>query len=266
MRTAVNTITLHQWEWSPFCTKIRLLLDYKGIAYSTRNYNGLLALRVRRLNPAAKVPVLEVKGRMEVNRTLIPDSRDIARYLDHHFPEKPVFPTAPFQRGQAELLANWADESLYFYNMYLRAEYEDAFKQILDSMTAGRPAYEKVLFAVVLKRTFRSTLHHHGTSREPKQKVETRFLELMQALDHTLAEQPWLAGNAISIADFAVAAQLIEILRTSHLGAEILAMPKLGTWIKRFPQQSVGAGHSAQITTQVSSQVQTSRTDHATAD
>ncbi len=45
-------VLLHQWEMSPFCNKVRRILEYKGIAYRVENYNGLLARKAARLSAA----------------------------------------------------------------------------------------------------------------------------------------------------------------------------------------------------------------------
>ena len=67
----MTNIVLHQWEFSPFCTKIRKVLDYKGINYSCVNYNGLRSLKARTLSKAGKLPVLEVNGQFIQDSRLI---------------------------------------------------------------------------------------------------------------------------------------------------------------------------------------------------
>lgn len=56
----MSTVVLHQWEISPFCKKVARMLQFKGIAFETVNYNGVLGAKVPRLSKVGKVPVLDI--------------------------------------------------------------------------------------------------------------------------------------------------------------------------------------------------------------
>ncbi|MDC7318075.1 glutathione S-transferase family protein, partial [Acinetobacter baumannii] len=110
----MSDIILHQWEISPFCQKVARALKFKGIPYETINYNGILGAKVPLLSKVGKVPVIDHKGQR------IQDSTRIARYLDETFPDTPrLYPEDANQKALAELWEDWADESLYFYEVYL---------------------------------------------------------------------------------------------------------------------------------------------------
>lgn len=79
----MNSVVLHQWEISPFCQKVARMLQFKGIAYQTVDYNGVLGAKVPMLSKAGKVPVLDIDGQR------IQDSTRIARYLDDAYPDLP---------------------------------------------------------------------------------------------------------------------------------------------------------------------------------
>lgn len=237
LRASKVEVILHQWEISPFCTKVRLILDYKEVAYNTINYNGLRSLKIRNINPAGKLPVLEVNG------NLIPDSREIAHYLEKTYPKNPIYPLERSARAHAELLADWADSSLYFHEIYQRAMYAESSKLLTRLICAGRPTFEQYLVGPAVQRVFKSALYHQGTGRESRNKVESRFITLMESLDVILSENVWVAGGEISIADFAVAGQLLEVLRTSQLTNHLLSMPFLFSWLKRFKEFEVIAMH-----------------------
>lgn len=110
----MSKIVLHQWEISPFCRKVRKILQYKQLNYITQNYNGLLALKVSRVSNAGKLPVLEHAGEW------IQDSSDIAEFLEQRYPHPALFPSDPLQQAQALLWEDWADEALYWYDIYFR--------------------------------------------------------------------------------------------------------------------------------------------------
>ena len=107
-------LILHQYEISPFCDKVRRILHWKGVPYAVSEIPLGDRARVRRLSPVGKLPVIEHEGRV------VADSTEIAWYLEERFPERPLLPADPAERGRVHVLEDWADESLYFYEMRLR--------------------------------------------------------------------------------------------------------------------------------------------------
>ena len=97
-------VVLHQWEFSPFCAKIRRILEHKCISYETVDYNGMKRLAVGKLSSVGKLPVLDYDGER------IQESSRIAAYLDERHPEPPLLPEEPSERAMALLLEDWADE------------------------------------------------------------------------------------------------------------------------------------------------------------
>ena len=53
-----------------------------------------------------EVPVLKDGNR------IVADSTEIAKYLDRQYPDRPLIPTDPKQRGMCLLMEEWADESI----------------------------------------------------------------------------------------------------------------------------------------------------------
>lgn len=222
----MTDILLHQWEVSPFCGKVRRILEHKGIPYRVQNYNGLLALQVKKLSPAGKLPVLDIDGER------IQDSRRIAALLEQRFPTPALIPGNPTERAQMEILQDWADESLYWYEVYFRAQYEDAWTKLANHLCSGRPLWEKAIFNRVARPQFKRQLQAQGIGRVEKSVVEARFNLLLQSLDIQLAERAWLVGSHKTLADIAVASQLKEIQRTSHLDSAISGAENVSRWLK----------------------------------
>ena len=129
-------IVLHQWEISPFCGKVRRILQLKGLAYEVVEYGGLKALAAAKLSPVGKLPVLEYNGEK------IQDSSAIARFLEACHPAPALFPADPAEAAQAHFLEDWADESLYWFEVYFRFMFPDATRRTLEIMQRGRPAWE----------------------------------------------------------------------------------------------------------------------------
>jgi len=223
-----KTTVLHQWEISPFCGKVRRILDAKKIPYKTKNYNGALVPLAAKLTGVGKLPVLDIHG------DRISDSRNIAHHLEELFPDSTrLIPNEELQYAEMARYEDWADASLYWYNFYFRLKYDDAWSKTATHFSRGRPAYEKPIVNLVGRKKFMRQLDSQGLGRYPKQIVEERFRTIIKHLDVTLGDKKWLVGDNKSLADIAVASQLHEIKRTSHLASELTDLPSLNNWLNR---------------------------------
>jgi len=223
-----NTTVLHQWKISPFCGKVRRILDEKGIPYQTKNYNGMLVPFAATLSGVGKLPVLDIKGER------VTDSHTIAVYLEQHYPDsKKLIPVDDQQKALMTIYEDWADSSLYWYNFYFRLKYDDAWEKAVDYFSEGRPFYEKMIVKVAGRRQYMKQLNGQGLGRYPKPQVEANFIMLVEQLNMTLSKKDWLVGDTQSLADIAVASQLHEVIRTSHMVNALTALPFLNDWLKR---------------------------------
>jgi glutathione S-transferase len=220
-------IVLHQWQISPFCGKVRRILEHKGLAYEIVNYNGLRARKASGLSSAGKLPVLDYDGER------IQDSSDIAAFLEQKHPEPPIYPSDPELRARAHIWEDWADESLFWFEVHQRFMYPEAREQAAASLAEGRPGFERALIARAIKRIYTRKLAAQGLGRMPPERVEQKLLGHVDTLDTLLGQRTWLVGDRRSIADIAVASQLAEIVRSSHLSPEIGKRAKLTEWLAR---------------------------------
>jgi glutathione S-transferase len=227
MMRAMPTIVLHQWQISPFCGKVRRILDHKRLAYSVVDYNGLLARKASKLSSAGKLPVLDYDGEK------IQDSTDIALFLEAKHPEPVVFPVDPVLRARAHVWEDWADESLYWFEVYLRFMYPEARDQAVALLSEGRPKLERMVLGRAIKGIYKKKLASQGLGRMEPARVEKKLLDHADALEAILRERRWLVGDSRSIADIAVASQLAEIVRTSHLAGELARRERVTEWLGR---------------------------------
>ncbi len=158
-------IILHQWEISPFCGKVRKILALKKLRYETVDYAGVRAPLVKKLSFAGKLPVLDYDD------IRIQDSTDIARFLEQRHPEPALYPADTVERAQALLLEDWADESFYWYEVFLRSEFEDAFKTTLKLFCKERPRWEWEIFGFFFHRIVRKQLRGQGLGRQSRETV-----------------------------------------------------------------------------------------------
>lgn len=220
-------VVLHQWEVSPFCGKVRKILRWKGLSYQTVDYNGLCSMRAAKLSGAGKLPVLEYDG------AFVQDSSDIAIFIEQRHPERPLYPKDAAERGFALLLEDWSDESLYWYEVYLRVNYPEALRSVIDLLCSGRPAWERFAFAPVFRRTLLTQLRGQGLGRQARSVVETHLFAHLSSMDAILAGRDWLVGSTRTVADAAVSAQVDEMLRTSVLASRIREHVNLMDWLRR---------------------------------
>ncbi|WP_109441196.1 glutathione S-transferase family protein [Acinetobacter haemolyticus] len=223
-------VTLHQWEISPFCQKVAKMLKFKGIEFETINYNGVLGAKVPKLSKVGKVPVLDINGQR------IQDSTRIARYLDEAYPDLPrLYPLDPMQKAYVELWEDWADELLYFYEIHFRVSDPDALDHAVAISAQGRPKHEVILMKPLLKSALSFQLKMQGTGRMAKADIEAEFIRHLERIELVLSATGWLVGDQKTVADIAVASQLLEIVRTSKVwGAKTNSYSNIAAWIKRI--------------------------------
>jgi glutathione S-transferase len=216
-------IVLHQWSISPFCNKVRKLLDFKGLPYSLVEYGGIRALKAKTLSAVGKLPVLDYDG------VRVQDSSAIARFIEARHPTPSLWP-GQVDRDLAHLLEDWADEALYALEVWLRIHDEQAMRRVVAEACAGRPKYEHFLFRRGYEHEARGLIKR-SLLRYPEEQVRAMFVEHLDALEGRLSRSTWLAGDAPSMADIAVSAQLDEVVRSCRIGEAVLARPSLSAWL-----------------------------------
>ena len=90
--------------FSPFARKVRMVLEYKGLNFVP--VDGLLKsnhTELKAVNGRVEVPTL-VDG-----DTVVVNSADIIGYLEHRYPDRPVYPGAPDIRVHARAWERTAD-------------------------------------------------------------------------------------------------------------------------------------------------------------
>ena len=223
-------VVLHQWDISPFCRKVRKVLAHKGVAYRTEEYNGLRARNAAGLSAAGKLPVVDYDGER------LQDSTAIFEFLERKHPAPPLLPADPHERALALTLEDWADESLYFIEVYLRFAIPEVLPKAVNLLSTGRPGWERSLLGAVLPSRMRKKLRAHGIGKLTREQVEQSFLGHLDRVNALLGRTGWLVGSACSIADIAVGSQLAEVRRTSHLAPRMDERPRVVEWLARLPE------------------------------
>jgi glutathione S-transferase len=222
-------ITLYQLEISPFCDKIRRVLHLKKVPYRVVDVPLLeTATTYRRVNPIGKVPCIDDGGRV------VADSTEIARYLDEKYPSPPLYPASPRDRALCHVLEDWADESLYFYEVRMRFGFPRNAPRTIERLTAREPAAVRRLAPFVLPAMMRHTTAGQGIGRKPEAMVLAEAERHVDAVAALLEGGPFLIGDAVTIADISVFAQLACIRSTDEGGPMIAARPAVADWMDRI--------------------------------
>jgi glutathione S-transferase len=163
---------------SPHCRKVRLSLAEKKIEvelveerYWEQDPDFL------RRNPAGKVPVLRLDGIM------MSESAAICEYIEETRPEPSLLPSDPVQKLEVRRLVSWFDDKFH-HEVTSKLLYERVNKKM---MKAGYPDSKNV------KAGARAIKFHLGY--------------LTWLLNH----RRWLAGDMMTLADFAAAAHLSSL-------------------------------------------------------
>jgi len=207
-RSAQPTIRFYDWPYSPFCMKVRALLDYKGLEYQAINPLGRARGLIRRFGKIGKVPAIEIDGERIV------DSTDIAYALEQRFPKPPILPASKRELGLCHALEEWADEGLYFIGLYFRwyeREGRAPIAAAFGKSLAGRLAYRFYL------RRILGQIRAQGTLRKAPDHVRRDLDRHLDAVGALVESQPFLLGKQPYLCDFALWGQL-EYLRRTPVG------------------------------------------------
>jgi glutathione S-transferase len=198
-------LELYQFELSHYCEKVRLILDYKGLDYRKIEVTpGIGQIDVMRISGQRQVPVLKD------GNEIIADSTAIAKYLEQRYPEKPILPHDPKQRGLCLLMEEWADQSLGVYSstLLLHAVSRDGTLRAA-MMPASVPEPIKYLVGAVPGDLFKFLGNGMGVIPDLVKTAQDAIRQDLEALCYMLLganEHTYLAGgDHPTLADLAVA-------------------------------------------------------------
>lgn len=194
-------LELYQFELSQYSEKVRLILDYKGLDYRKIEVTpGVGQVEIFRLTGQRQVPVLKDGA------NYIPDSTQIAKYLDSEYPDRPLLPQDSKLRGVCLLIEEWADASIGEKSrkaFFSAISQDQNFRKSL--LPTSVPDVLKTLVEGVPSDIVKFLGVGVGYSPDVVSAAIRDLEQDLEALTLLLQDSPYLLGDQPSLADFAVA-------------------------------------------------------------
>jgi len=171
-------LRLYHVPLSPFCRKVRLVLAEKkmDVELIEERYWEQSTEFLRR-NPAGKVPILRHEG------ALLTESTPICEYIEELNPEPSLIPNDAEARYEMRRLVSWFDDKFH-HEVTSNLLYERVNKKVSGQ---GFPDSKNI--------------------KEGARKIKYHLDYMAWLLEH----RRWLAGDTMTLADFAAAAHLSSL-------------------------------------------------------
>ena len=171
-------LRLYHVPLSPFCRKVRLVLAEKkmDVELIEERYWEQSTEFLRR-NPAGKVPILRHEG------ALLTESTPICEYIEELNPEPSLIPKDAKARYEMRRLVSWFDDKFH-HEVTSNLLYERVNKKVSGQ---GFPDSKNI--------------------KEGARKIKYHLDYMAWLLEH----RRWLAGDTMTLADFAAAAHLSSL-------------------------------------------------------
>lgn len=224
----MHELILHNYDFSNYAEKARLALGYKNLAW-----------RSVIIPPVAPKPDLTpLTGGyrrtpvLQIGADIYCDTRLILRELERRYPDPPIFPAG--YGGIANAIAYWAENQLFRpMSLYVSGSNLDLLPPDLQadrSRMRGLPVPDP------------ETVRRAALRNAPPVRAQVPLVEEMLA-----DGRPWIAGPAVTVADFAVYHALWFLTaRSDRLAHELAPYPRINGWMAKM--RAFGHGRPAAMT------------------
>lgn len=180
------SLTVYGVPLSPFVRKVRLCLQEKGLDYQLETVMPFTPPQwYLEINPLGRIPALKDGD------CILADSSVICQYLEEAYPDTAsLYGAKPQERARVRWLEKYADYELAPLSTFT------VFRNRILKPTSGQPCNEEAVQAAL------------------QQKLPPHF----DYLEQQLGEQAFFVGSRLSMADIAIACQLINM---AHGGEQL---------------------------------------------
>jgi len=214
---AKNRPILHHYPMSPFAEKIRLILGFKGLQWSS--------VHIPNIMPKPDVTALTGGYRktpvMQIGADIYCDTALIAEVIEAISPQPTLF--ASGTAAASRILAQWADSTLFWTTVAFTMQPAG-----LAHMFEGVPPEAIKAFGDD-RNIFRANL-----PRMRPADASAAFALYLERLEETLGQQKFFFGSAPSIADFSIYHNIWFLERGGPVAKILESHPALQAWRTRM--------------------------------
>ena len=214
----MSELILHHYPASPFAEKVRLILGYKKLAWKSVTIPMVMPKPdvVALTGGYRKTPLLQVGADIYCDTALICD------VLEHVQPAPALYP--PHNKGAARLVAQWADNTLFWASMGYNFSAAGAAQFFADLPPGSGKAFPEDRARMRI-----------GVPRLGPADAAAAYKSYLRRLANMLEEQPYLLGPQACVADFAAYHPLwFTRHRTSVMAGILDATPGVLAWMDRM--------------------------------
>jgi glutathione S-transferase len=213
----MKQLILHHYPMSPFAEKIRLILGFKGLHWSSVIIPNIMPKPdvVALTGGYRKTPVLQIGADIYCDTALIAD------VIEQRAPQPSLYPSGT--EGATRILAQWADSTLFWTSIPFTMQAAG-----LAHMFAGVPPEQVKAFGDD-RNVFRANL-----PRMRPADATAAFALYLERMREMLGKQSFFFGSAPSLADFSIYHNLWFVERGGTVAKIFDSYPALQAWRARM--------------------------------
>lgn len=199
-------------ETSAYSTKMRSYLTYKSFAFDWVPRTQETESELKRLSRFATLPVLVTESGYAVH-----DTTPLIEALEADRPEPSATPADPALAFLACVLEeygdSWLAKAVFHYRWSRKKDQKIAAQRALDEYYVTTPPDDRKASEDLAIETMTSQLKLMQVDGDFGDIVEKSFKKFVRLLDDHLRKHLFIFGDRPSIADFAIAGQLIQMMK-----------------------------------------------------
>lgn len=199
-------------ETSAYSTKIRSYLTYKAFAFDWVPRTQETEDELKRLSRFATLPVLVTESGYAVH-----DTTPLIEALEADRPEPSALPADPALAFLACVLEEYADswlaKAVFHYRWSRKRDQKIAAQRAIDEYFTQTPPEDRKASEELAIETMTGQLKLMQLEGDLGDAVEKSFKKFVKLLDDHLRKHLFIFGDRPSIADFAIAGQLIQMMK-----------------------------------------------------
>ena len=210
-------LILHHYPMSPFAEKVRLILGFKGLHWSSVFIPNIMPKPdlIALTGGYRRTPVLQIGADIYCDTALIAD------VIEERAPQPTVYPSEI--AGASRILAQWADSTLFWTIIPFTMQ----------------PAGLAHLFEGFSPEAIKAFGDDRSVFRANMPRIRSAdataaFTLYLERLEETLGKQNFFFGSAPSIADFSIYHCLWFVMRGGPVAKILESFPALQNWRARM--------------------------------